>query len=261
MKFLYVIIIFAALSACDRDTDRVGAEDESEAPLQSPSGQGQAQSSNLPRARAYGQDKDHRSEAMKELLASSAPQWLTLGSALQPEQVEAPPDPKEIRPKFLVPKGATKEVVIQGEAIKLPFPASEVTWVAVSPNSSRVILERGDLVEVWSVKSDGSLVDADSLVPRLNFESDRRWMLTRWHWISESELVAALNRPTADGDIIAEAKLYYYDLNTKNLREIGLPNGFMNQNDPYLEILGSAGRQIHVHTLTGDAWFQIPKST
>jgi hypothetical protein len=85
-------------------------------------------------------------------------------------------------------------------------------------------------------------------------------MLTRWHWISESEIVSALNRPTANGDIIAESKLYYYDLNTKNLREIGLPNGFMNQSDPYLEILGSDGRQLLVHTLAGDAWFRISDS-
>jgi hypothetical protein len=163
-----------------------------------------------------------------------------------------------LQPGGLVPVGASEVLEVDGRTIKFPAPGSEITWIALSPSGNQVVVERGETAEVRRVDANGTVADSAKPLPALNFEADRRWMLTRWNWISDSELVAALNRPTADGDLIAESGMYYFNLDTQNLREIDLPVRLINPADPYVEVLGSAGRQVHLRTLSAEAWLGIP---
>ncbi len=249
-----------AISACDRESHSNGVEEVSGASGQYPLGRAAERLSDSHPPRVSGDHKDHRSTEMKEFLNSPSPQWLTLDAAIRPEERDSPPDHGGSEIKGFMPSGGSKVFELDGKTIQFPFPASEMTWIAFSPSANQVVVERGEIAEVRSVGIDGTVSDSGSPLPALNFESDRRWMLTRWLWISEHELVTALNRPTASGDVIEESKVYYYNVKTKKLREIDLPDGFINPVDPYVEVLGTAGRDAHVRTLAGEAWFGIPEA-
>jgi hypothetical protein len=257
MKTLHIIVIAVsfALSACDRRTNPGVPKEESGTSMRADSRKETEQSS-----LGIKENQDHRSKEMKAFLNSQSPQWLKLGPAIRSEEADTPPDPERVRSRSLAPKGSSNEIVIDGMTIKLPIPASEITWIAVSPSSSGLVLERGEIGDVRDLDSDGTVSRSGDPLPRLNFESDRRWMLTRWLWLSNSELITALNRPNSNGDIIAESKLYYYNLGTKHLREIRLPDRLINQNDPYLEVVGIADRSVNIRTLSGEVWLRIPES-
>jgi hypothetical protein len=257
---IILITISVVLSACDRKASIAASDGESDGSTQSNSGKATERSSDSRPPRDIDENQDHRSKEMKAFLNSPPPQWLKLGSSIRPEAVDTPPELEKVKSRSVAPNGRFREIVIDGVNLKLPILASVMTWVAVSPDSKRVVLERGEICEVRDVEPDGVVSDSGIPLPELNFESDRRWMLTRWSWISDTELVTSLNRPTADGDSIAESKLYYYNLGTRNLREVDLPGKLKDQNDPYLEVLGNADRLVHIRTLRGAGWLHIPES-
>jgi hypothetical protein len=140
MKKFYIILISLALSACDSGDDPASNESQSGGLGQYPSEQTTGRREDSHPARVSEDLKDPRGNEMKDFLNSAAPPWLTLGSAIRPEE-----------------KGR-------------------------------------------------------------------------------------------------------FDLNTKNLREVDLPDKFINPNDPYLEVLSSANREVHIRTLTGDHWIRLPEN-
>jgi hypothetical protein len=200
-----------------------------------------------------------RSAEMLAVLGSPNPSWLTIG---EPVRAVATPEPSNlIRSKNVWKRSGTEQIAINGKEVRIAGSAQAVTWASINPSGTRILIERGESAEVYTIAPDGSIKPSDFQIPRLNFGEKNRWFLTRWVWISESEILSALNEQTPDGDHIARSDLYYYNLAESKLSKVLLPDKFIDANDPHLEIVELAGRNMLLRTVTNErkeTWVSIP---
>jgi len=200
-----------------------------------------------------------RSSEMLAVLGTPKPTWLTIGDSVQ---AVATSEPKQsIRSKNVWKRSGAEQIAVNGKDVRIEGLAQAVTWAFMSPSGTRILMERGDLAKVYTLAPDGSTKLSDSQIPRLNFGDKNRWFLTRWVWISESEILSALNEQTPDGDHIARSDLYYYNLAESKLSKVLLPDKFIDANDPHLEIVELAGRSVLLRTVTNErkeTWVSIP---
>jgi hypothetical protein len=199
------------------------------------------------------------SASMLDVLRSQKPTWLNIGEPFQVTAEQEPPNNIRVRNSWR--RSGAEQVIVNGKVVKIEGSTQTVTWASISPNGSLILIEKGDSAEVCILAQDGSTKSSDTQIPRLNFGDKNRWFLTRWMWISDSEVLSAMNEQTPDGDQIASSALYHYSLSESKLTKVLLPDKFIDLNDPHLEIVELAGRAVHLRTAADGQkgmWITIP---
>lgn len=198
------------------------------------------------------------SNTMNQILEAAPPEWLVIGGIIEAKLSEPIEDKSKILFLGSRPQNTSGLMEVNGKSINIENDPENVTWISISPTGSLVLVERGDRSEVTEITPDGTLSKNSQLVPSINYIDKKRWFITRWVWLSDSELIAAMNRPDSKGDVIEQSNLYHYNLTNRTLSKVSLPSDLIDISDPYLGINGITGRSIHLRTLDKTQWIEIP---
>ncbi len=178
----------------------------------------------------------NRSTELRQALAKPTPGWLHIGV---PEQARSV---KNTGTKTRSPRGecniAGKQIIISPDlALDLSQDRFKPRWASLSPDGKQLLVTQNQTPRLFAISENGFREVTPAFLPNLNYGDKRRWFVSRWVWLNNSDLAAAMNEEDATGDQISRSVLYRYSLNTHTMTEILIPDGFINPDDPHLEIV------------------------
>jgi hypothetical protein len=167
-----------------------------------------------------------RPATLQKALNESAPDWLR---SVAPKILPLAPADLANRAVFDRSQGIIqidgKSLSIEGRRLDYLHPDT-IHWAALSPSGKRVVLgmpSRDPEYKVADIANNRLEMTSDSL-PKLNYFDEQRWWLNDWIWLSDSALLSIADEEDPTGDAIASTRLYHYDLATKTLQRLDLPN-------------------------------------
>src|SRR5690606_33474724 len=139
-----------------------------------------------------------------------------------------------------------------------------VQWSAASfdPNHGRLLLvplEQTEPASLFRIEDGKILEDSREEVPSINYDDKRRWFIQWENWISDSEMVGVLNEEDISGHTITRSVIYLYDMDTRELRRVDLPYGFITGNDPSIEIVSVSQDSLILNTTDGEKIVSLKK--
>lgn len=200
----------------------------------------------------------NRNDITHSLLTQLKPDWLVIGS---PVVAEAPASKDEIPNwKGLERASLTKsspDIVTEVGGLKLPDALAATQWSAASFNADQnhllmVPLEMTEPAYLFKVKDGEILVDSREEVPSINYDDKRRWFIQWETWISDSEIVGVFNEEDISGHVVTRSGIYLYNVDSRELRAVDLPYGFISGYDPSMEIVGVSPDGLLIKTTDGE---------
>jgi hypothetical protein len=101
------------------------------------------------------------------------------------------------------------------------FQANAVSHAIVE---NMIVLRKNTESRIYKIENGALKLLSDMPLPKFNYGEDRRWYLSDWQWLSSSLLVAVSNEENPETDMIADSRLYLYDLDAKSLSRVRLPD-------------------------------------
>lgn len=169
---------------------------------------------------------EERPITLQKALNQSAPDWLR---SVPSKILTLAPADLASKAAFDRPQGIIqidgKSLSIDGRRLDYLHPDT-IHWAAMSPSGKRVVLGMPSRDPEYKVAgiANNRLEMTSELLPKLNYFDEQRWWLNDWIWLSDSALLSIADEEDPTGDAIVSTRLYHYDLATKTLQRLDLPD-------------------------------------
>lgn len=200
----------------------------------------------------------NRNAVIHGILTQAKPDWLSIGPSLS---VTMSPDMnlhsgwKRLEAsKFTFSAGGTIGGI--GE-LELPETLAATAWSAASPDPGgerllMVPLEMTEPAALFRIEAGRVVPDSMEEVPSINYDDKRRWFIQWETWISDSEIVGVFNEEDVAGHTVTRSGLYLYDVDSRELKRVDLPYGFIDGSDPAIGILAASPEGLLIQTADGE---------
>jgi len=101
----------------------------------------------------------------------------------------------------------------------------------------RIVLRKNTEARIYEAKDEKLYNCSDIQLPLFNFGEKRRWYINDWQFLNDDVLLGISNEEDSERDIVKDVRLYTYEIGSKTLRRVALPDGLVDSGDANLEIL------------------------
>ncbi len=167
-----------------------------------------------------------RTPEVQKALTAPPPAWLSFGKDIHPEFAEG----KSTEIDWMVEntfneQKAPHRVSIDGKTT----PGNEVRWsrAILSPSGGKALFVPMDYLEgsnVFNIVEGEIDEQSGQAIPSINYDDPRRWTIGWKHFLSKSTIVGTVNEEDFSGHTTVRSSIYTYDLQTKTLSRIKVPD-------------------------------------
>jgi|GEM_PF-6643346 len=213
------------LASCDQKKENHAPPSRSEQPeLESQGGVVQSQAPLNGNSRDIGDHKMGQNELLQQtLMKDEKPNWLKIGPSRKVDLIEI--QENDVPHAAATTKNAIRgaDSVTLGEiSIKMPddFRANGISHDVMN---GMVVLRRNTEARIYKIEDNALIYAPNAPLPRFNYGEPRRWYLSNWQWLDSNSLIVISNEENPETDMIAESRIYTYNINTQTLQRAIVP--------------------------------------
>jgi len=198
-------------------------------------------------------------QLQKKLLEQPTPEWLVVGPNRTSILLRSEPfDPRQHRPKGDVTLLSSGGIKVDGKSMTI---ADEFkpTNASRGIRQGRIVLRKNTEARIYEAKDEKLYHCSDIQLPLFNFGEKRRWYINDWQFLNDDVLLGISNEEDSERDIVKDVRLYTYEIGSKTLRRVALPDGLVDSGDANLEILSVTDGVASVRTGKTTHYLQISK--
>jgi len=184
-----------------------------------------------------GDEEPDRNELRQRIfMQEPTPEWLVIG------------DPVEVAILGSEPYVAGKhriqsEISVSGGTIHIAGKKFYVgngfypTHTSMDDRNGLIVIRSDTDSRIYQIVGDELQYRDDLPLPKFNFREDRRWYITDWQWLDRNTLLGRSIEEDWETDLVADVRLYAFELDSNTLRRVSLPERIVDPHDPYIEII------------------------
>jgi len=196
-----------------------------------------------------GDGEPDRNELKQEqLMREPTPEWLVIG------------DPVEVAILGSEPYEAGKhriqsEISVSGGTIHISDKKYYVgngffpTDASMDDRNGLIVIRSHADCRIYQIVGEELQFRDDLPLPQYNYGEDRRWYINDWEWLDRNTLLGRSIEEDWETDLVADARLYAYTLDSNTLRRVSLPERIVDPYDPFIEIISVDNGIVTLRTL------------